>query len=164
MRWMRRPMPRWLAAALLLTSMPQLAMGGDSGPEPPSDEQSTVSVADCATVCEEALENLEAEMQAELTACHEQAVTLTECESACATELRALQTELTADCDASVTAAIAGERRHYEPLVAGLQAERDEWETEANRQARAVRFWRGAAIVTGVAAAIGVGLILLGGL
>ena len=164
MRWTLKAMSRWLPAALLLISMPQLAMSGDSGPPPPSDEQSVVSVADCVTTCEEALESLEAEMQAELTACHEQAVTLTECESACATELRVLRTELTVDCDASVVEAIASERRHYEPLVAGLEAERDEWETEANRQARAARFWRGAAFVTGVAAAIGVGLVLLGSL
>ena len=163
MRWTLKAISRWLPAALLLISMPQLAMGGDSGPPPPSAEQPVVSVADCVTTCEEALESLETEMQAELTACHEQAVTLTECESACATELRVLRTELTVDCDASVAAAIAAERRHYEPLVAGLQAERDEWESEADRQARAARFWRGAAFV-GVAAAIGVGLVLLGSL
>ena len=164
MRWTLKAISRWLPAALLLISMPQIALGGDSGQPPPSDEQSVVSVADCVTTCEEALESLEAEMQAELAACREQTVTLTECESACTTELRALRTELTADCDASVVEAIAAERRHYEPLVAGLQAERDEWETEAARQARAMRLWRGAAVVTGVAAAVAVGLVLFGSL
>ena len=129
-------MRRWLVIALCAISTTLLAQSDTSEPEPPLMvplEDCEVELTTLEQTCTDELTNLEAD---------------------CAARLLGLGKSLTVDCDASQDAAVAAERRHYEPIVASLRVSSDEWKAEAEARGAEATLWK---IVSG---ALAVGLLV----
>ena len=154
---------RWLQTALLLLSMTLMPTIATANPLPPSDAQSMISTTACATECDrslkEALANCPTSSGSDSsdrlspstlpqftstspTSTPTSSSSTGSCESACKSELHNLEHELDDQCDASVKAAVADERRHYEPELAKLTTERDDWRESAERAIGAQALWR----------------------
>ena len=129
-------MLRWLVIVLCATSTMLAAANETSEPETPL----MVPLEECETE----LTGLETTCTAELT----------KLEADCVAELQDLRSRLTSECDADQAAAIAAERRYYEPIVARERTAADEWKAEAEARGAETLFWK---IISGVLA---LGLLL----
>jgi len=129
-------MLRWLVIVLCATSTMLAAANDTSEPETPL----MVPLEECETE----LTGLEKTCAAELT----------KLEADCVNELNELRSRLTSECDADQDAAVAAERRHYEPIVASLKVSSDEWKAEAEARGAETILWR---LVSG---ALALGLLL----
>ena len=117
----RRLMLRSLPILMLLMSTMLNAQSSTKPPTSTKPTPSTISIDACTATCEK------------------------DCEAELTQERKALETQ----CEAEQTKAVASERRYYEPRLAALTAERDQYQRE-------FYFWRDLAVALGIIAAVGI--------
>lgn len=142
---------KWLLAALLLTSWSSYAGNGVTATTNLPSEQRIVTEAACLETVAAEVEQAIRESESECSA------TSTQRDDACEATIDEVVGELSENCNRGVDAAVAAQARHYEPIVAGLQVEKDEWQREAELRAASEGFWR---VVAGVASLVALGAVV----
>lgn len=158
MNWTPRPTRRWLLILPLLMSTPLIWSSDTEPTQTQKPPPSMISIDACTSTCRVELEKEREQCNARSSQSQMSTIFSETCESDCSAELDSIKTELEAQCDGAVDRAIAHERRHYEPDMAAMTAERDRWRKAAEDALHASGIWRDLALGAGVVA---IGAIVL---
>lgn len=165
---------RWLLAALLLPIMLQPLSADQTTSTPPSGTPSGSSPSTCEATCNLELTKLAESCKHLLTNTStphstptfpsltpSSQVSARTCTNDCDQSLQALRLTLGQRCQEATDDAVASERRHYEPMVAQLTTERDDWKDEAEGSYAVAALWRHAgATGIGIGAGCAAGALL----